>query len=195
MEKYPLRTQLLSCAVLATIGVAIIHFVQGVPLLQALAAGLPWPQQLGLGAALGLATGAVSAVTTLRKPAAEAVQRTATSYARLDLSGWNPLWISLGAGMSEELLFRAALQPLLGIWGASLLFLLVHAGAYDFRRFDRAALWQAGGVFGMSMLFGLAFEYAGLLSVMVAHTVVDIVGLYLVRRIAEAGAEGAKRLR
>lgn len=195
MEKYPLRAQLLSCAALAAIGVAIIHFVQGVPLTQALAAGMPWLEQLGLGLALGLATGAVSAVSTLRKPSAEAVQRTASSYARLDLSGWNPLWISLGAGISEELLFRAALQPLVGIWGASLLFLLVHAGAYDFRRFDRAALWQAGGVFGMSMLFGLAFEYAGLLAVMVAHTLVDIVGLYLVRRIADAGAAGEKRLR
>lgn len=189
--KIPLRSQLLSCAVLAAIGLAIIAFVQRAPLSALLQAGLPWWQQALAGIALGLGVGAISVATTLRWPDAESVQRTAASYARLDLGGWNPLWISLGAGFAEELLFRAALQPLLGIWGATLLFLLVHAGAYDFRRRDRALLWQVGGVAGMSVLLGFAFEHIGLLCVMLAHAIVDIAGLYLVRRISE----GAKRLR
>ncbi|WP_342113284.1 CPBP family intramembrane glutamic endopeptidase [Pseudoduganella sp. OTU4001] len=191
MEKYPLRTQLLSCAVLAAIGLAIIQFGQDLPLPQALAVGMPWQDQLGLGAALGLAVSLVSAITTLRRPAAEAVQRTTASYSRLDLSGWNPLWISLGAGISEEILFRAALQPLVGIWGASLLFLLAHVRAYEFRRLDGATLLQAGGVFGMALMFGFGYEYIGLLAMVVAHTIIDIVGLLLVQRIAE----GANRLR
>ena len=188
--KIPLRTQLLSCAALAVIGVAIL-LVRQQPLAALFQAGLTCWQQGLAGIALGLATGGISALTTLRKPQSEVVQRTAASYARLDLSGWNPIWISLAAGVSEELLFRAALQPLLGVWGASVLFLLVHAGAYDFRRFDRAALWQASGVFGMSVVFGFAFDYVGLLAVMIAHAIVDIIGLYLVRRISE----GANRLR
>lgn len=181
--KIPLRTQLLSCAALAGIAIAILLLRQA-PLAALLQAGWPWWQQGLAGIAIGLLAGGTSALTTLRKPDSEAVQRTAASYARLDLSGWNPLWISLAAGVSEELLFRAALQPLAGIWGASLLFLLVHAGAYDFRRFDRAALWQASGVFGMGVLLGFAFEYAGLLCVMIAHAIVDIIGLCLVRRLA-----------
>jgi membrane protease YdiL (CAAX protease family) len=191
MEKIPLRSQLLGCALMAGIAIALILLVQRTSLSSLLEAGLPWWQQALAGIALGLAAGAASALTTLRRPGAEAVQRTAASYARLDLDGWNPLWISLAAGFSEELLFRAALQPLLGIWGASLLFLLVHAGAYDFRRPDRAALWQAGGVFGMGMLLGLVFRHAGLLAAMLVHAIVDIAGLYLVRRIST----GAKRLR
>ncbi|XLZ70975.1 CPBP family intramembrane glutamic endopeptidase [Massilia sp. SR12] len=184
MEKYPLRTQLLSCTVLAVIGLGILHFGHDEPLGQALSAGLPWLDQLALGAALGLAIALASAVSSLRKPSAEAVQRTTASYARLDLRGWNPVWISLGAGISEELLFRAALQPLIGLWGASLLFLLAHARAYEFHRIDRAALLQAGGVFGMALAFGLGFEYFGLLAMMVAHTIIDIVGLLIVRRLA-----------
>ena len=183
--KIPLHTQLLSCAALAGIALAILLFRQQT-LAGLLQAGLPWWQQALAGIALGLAAGGISAVSTLRKPHSEALQRTAAGYARLDLSGWNPLWISLAAGISEELLFRAALQPLLGIWGASLLFLLVHAGAYDFRRFDRAALWQAGGVFGMGVLLGFAYDVAGLLAVMIAHAIVDIIGLVLVRRLSAA---------
>lgn len=188
--KIPLRTQLLSCAALAGIAIAILLFRRE-PLAALLQAGLPWWQQGLGGIAIGLAAGGISAFSTLRKPHSEAVQRTAASYARLDLGGLNLLWISLAAGVSEELLFRAALQPLVGIWGASLLFLLVHIGAYDFRRFDRAALWQAGGVFGMGVLLGFAFDHIGLLAVMIAHAIVDIIGLYLVRRISE----GANRLR
>ena len=191
MGKIPLRSQLLGCALMAGIAIALIVLVQRVSLSSLVEAGLPWWQQALAGILLGLAAGAASALTTLRQPSAEAVQRTAASYARLDLDGWNPLWISLAAGFSEELLFRAALQPLLGIWGASLLFLLVHAGAYDFRRLDRAALWQASGVFGMGLLLGLVFSHAGLLAAMLVHATVDIAGLYMVRRIST----GAKRLR
>jgi membrane protease YdiL (CAAX protease family) len=189
--KIRLRTQLLSCAALAAIAFAVILLIQRAPLAGLLRAGLPWWQQALAGIALGLVVGGLSALSTQGKPGAESVRRTAASYERLDLGGWNPVWISLAAGFSEELLFRAALQPLVGIVGASLLFLLVHAGAYDFRRLDRTALWQASCVFGMSLLLGFIFEYIGLLAAMIAHAVVDIVGLYLVRRISGS----ANRLR
>ncbi|WP_431476559.1 hypothetical protein [Massilia eburnea] len=40
----------------------------------------------------------------------------------------------------------------------------------------------------MSVLFGLGFDYVGLPAVMIAHTIVDIIGLYLVRHLAERKA-------
>jgi len=188
MEKYPLRAQLLSCLAMSLIALAIIYFAQDVQWPGFLLAGLPWRQQMMMGLTLGVLVGGVSTIMALRKPNDETVRRTSASYARLDLRGLNPVWISLGAGISEELLFRAALQPLLGIWLTTLLFLLVHAGAYDFRRLDRAALWQAGGVVGMSLMFGFAYEYTGLATVIVAHVVIDIFGLYSVRRLAAGQA-------
>ena len=36
------------------------------------------------------------------------------------MRGFNPLWISLCAGFGEEMLFRGAPQPLLGLWLTSL---------------------------------------------------------------------------
>ena len=62
--------------------------------------------------------------------------RTIDSYARLDLSGLNPLWISIAAAIGEEMLFRAALQPLLGVWIVSLLFLVTHVPVYRFRKLE-----------------------------------------------------------
>jgi len=179
----PLRHQLLTCLVMVLVALLLIRFVQHAALPDTLLAGLPWPQQALIGAALGLLVGSASSISALRKPGAGTVQRTAGSYGQLDLRGLNPIWISMAAGVGEELLFRAALQPLIGIWLSSLLFLLLHARVYDFRRFDRAALLQAASVFGMSVVFGLVFSYAGLGAAILAHALIDILGLYAVRRL------------
>lgn len=179
----PLRRQLLTCLVMVLAALLLIRFVLHAPLPGALLSGLPWPQQILLGIALGTLAGAGSLVSALRAPAADHVRRTADSYGRLDLRGLNPVWISLAAGIGEELLFRGALQPLAGIWLSSALFVLLHTRAYDFRRFDRTALLQAAGVLGMSLALGIVYNYAGLLAAMATHAMVDILSLYAVRRI------------
>lgn len=161
----------------------LIRFGQHAQLPAALLAGLYWPQQAVAGLGLGLLLGGGSLVSALHKPSAESVRRTAESYGRLNLDGLNPVWVALAAGAGEEMLFRAALQPMLGIWFTSLLFLALHARAYDFRRLDRTALLQAASVFGMSVVFGLVYSYLGLLAAVIAHAVIDILGLYAVRHI------------
>ncbi|MEO5595780.1 MAG: CPBP family glutamic-type intramembrane protease, partial [Lysobacteraceae bacterium] len=109
-------------------------------------------------------------------------RRMVENYGRLDLRGWNPLWIALLAGLGEELLFRGALQPLVGLWISSLLFVLVHARAYRFRQWDKATLAQALGLLAMSIALGLMARFAGLLTAMIAHAAIDIAGLYAIRR-------------
>lgn len=165
------------------VALSLIHFVQHAELPQSLLAGLPWPQQALLGALLGAMVGSGSLISAVRKPGAESVRRTADSYGQLDLHGLNPVWIALAAGVGEELLFRAALLPLAGIWLSSLLFVALHSKAYDFRRFDRTALLQAASVLAAGLGFGLVYRYLGLLAAVAAHTTVDILGLYAVRRV------------
>lgn len=178
-----LRRQLLTCLVMVLAALLLIHFVQHAPLPEVLLAGLPWLQQAMLGLGLGILVGSGSLFSALRKPDAESVRRTADTYGQLDLHGLNPVWIALAAGVGEELLFRAALQPLLGIWLSSLLFLALHAKAYDFRRLDHTALLQAASVLGASLGFGAVYHYIGLLAAIAAHTLVDVLGLYAVRRL------------
>ena len=43
-----------------------------------------------------------------------------------DFGIWHWLGLALGAGIGEEILFRGALQPVLGIWFTSILFAIVH---------------------------------------------------------------------
>ena len=110
---------------------------------------------------------------------------------RLDLSGWNPLWVALAAGFSEELLFRGALQPVLGIWATSILFVLAHIRAYRFNRFNKRVLIQSLGLFAVSFVFGYIAQYVGLVAVIIIHTTMDIVGLYTIRRAAHVPATAA----
>ncbi|MCP4417766.1 MAG: CPBP family intramembrane metalloprotease [Chloroflexi bacterium] len=44
----------------------------------------------------------------------------------VDFSFWHWLALALAAGIGEEILFRGALQPVLGIWFTSILFAIVH---------------------------------------------------------------------
>jgi len=43
-----------------------------------------------------------------------------------DFGFWHWLGLAIGAGVGEEILFRGALQPVLGIWFTSILFAIVH---------------------------------------------------------------------
>ncbi len=180
-----LTAQVLTCAVFSLCALVIIYLAQAQP--RAVFQGpLPVGTQVVYGLGLSALAALVSYASFRLTAGSEATNNTIIAYGRLDLSGRNPVWISLAAAIGEELLFRAALQPLLGIWIASLLFLLTHTPVYQFRKLDAATLVQAGGVFGASVALGLIYQHVGLLAAMMAHAAFDVVGLYVVRIVLRA---------
>lgn len=114
-------------------------------------------------------------------------QHTIESYSRLDLRGWNPILLAPAAGIGEEILFRGALQTLLGVWLSSGLFVLAHTRAYRFNGLNRRVLLQAAGLFAVSLVLAAIAHFAGLVPAIVVHTVVDITGLYTVRHVTAHG--------
>lgn len=177
-----LTAQILTCVAFSLIALVIIFVAQDEP--RAVFTGpMGWSSQFLYGLALS-ALAAVGSYASFRLTAqSEATRNTITAYGRLDLSGLNPLWISLAAAIGEELLFRAALQPLLGVWVTSIIFLLTHTPVYQFRKLNRATLVQAAGVFGASVALGFVYQYVGLLAAVMVHTALDVVGLYVVRNV------------
>ncbi|MGJ9417074.1 type II CAAX prenyl endopeptidase Rce1 family protein [Massilia sp. CMS3.1] len=175
-----LTAQVLTCVVFSLIALLIIFVAEQRPLAVFLG-----PMALGSQLLYGLGLSALAAVfsyVSYRLTAtSEATRNTVTAYGRLDLSGFNPVWISLAAAIGEELLFRAALQPLLGVWITSVIFLVTHTPVYQFRKLNKATLVQAAGVFGVSVALGFIYQYVGLLAAMMVHTALDVVGLYVVR--------------
>lgn len=177
-----LASQVLTCLVFCLVAAPIIWFGRAEPLtLFARPAGPLTQLLVGQVLALIAAVGSWCLFKLTASSASSA--RTIERYARLDLRGLNPLWISIAAAIGEEMLFRAALQPLLGVWIVSLLFLLTHVPVYRFRKLDGATLAQAAAVFGASVVLGFVFEYVGLLAAMLVHAWIDIVGLLIVRHV------------
>ena len=101
-------------------------------------------------------------------------------YAKLlsqfELSVPEVIFISLCAGIGEELLFRGAIQPWLGVELTAFIFVAIH-GYLDPRDW-RISLY---GLFMTLAIIGIGYmsEAWGLVSAMTAHTVIDIVLLHM----------------
>lgn len=95
--------------------------------------------------------------------------------------GWK-LALSLSAGFSEEVFFRGFLQKRLGVWAATVCFVLAHV-AYG-------QPFLLLGVTVLSLLYGLLVRQRGnVWAAMVAHTLFDVVQLAVVIPTALEAAE------
>ncbi len=142
---------------------------------EALSHGFPLWKQLTVGAAIGVAMGGVFSVAVFMIPWFEALRDKAREIVNAIRPRWYDLVVlSLAAGWGEEILFRGALQPVVGIWIASLLFAAAH-GMLNFHSKGQIAytafLFLAG--FGL----GLVYEWAGLVACMTLHAVYDMTAL------------------
>ncbi|HZG62561.1 MAG TPA: CPBP family intramembrane glutamic endopeptidase [Rubrobacteraceae bacterium] len=92
--------------------------------------------------------------------------------------------VSAASGIGEEVLFRGALQPILGLVLASLLFGAMHVGRD--RRYLIWTLWALGAGF----LFGFLYIWTGsLLAPISAHVIHNAATLLLWRRSRRSVAE------
>ena len=146
--------------------------------------GQPIAAQIGWGVAFGSAISVPSTVVVLCVPQFSSLRRQLLDLvSRLDLGGLNPLWISLSAGIGEEILFRGALQPILGIWWTSFIFTVAHFWSGQFQSMNWQKLIYAASVFVTGLLLGYVFSEIGLIAAMVTHATVDVVSLFTARRL------------
>lgn len=98
--------------------------------------------------------------------------RYAARFADLKLNWISVIYISLCAGIGEELLFRGAIQPLIGIVLTAFVFVAIHG-------YLNPKDWRVS-VYGLFMtvviiLFGWMTEEIGIWSAVLAHTMVDVI--------------------
>lgn len=84
-------------------------------------------------------------------------------------------FISILAGVSEELLFRAFLQEIVGLWPASIAFMLAHFGFW-FRQ-NKITDKVLFGIFYLlaGAWLGLVYQQAGILAAAMAHAGYDFI--------------------
>jgi membrane protease YdiL (CAAX protease family) len=101
----------------------------------------------------------------------------------LKLTGMQVVAISSAAGLGEEILFRAALQPLMGLWLAAALFAIAHirSAALADSKFKKVVYLLNVCVIGVGL--GLVFQFLGLLTAIATHSIIDWAALASLRRL------------
>lgn len=89
------------------------------------------------------------------------------------------IYISFCAGFGEEILFRGAIQPYLGVIITAIIFVAIHG-------YLNPMNWRVSiyGVFMTGIIIGIGYmsNYYGIVSAIVAHMAIDVVLLYFMTR-------------
>ena len=147
--------------------------------LEIIFAGLPVVQQIGVGVGFGCLAAAGVGFITYQPPVSGILR----DFAIIDFVSntrftfFDRVQVSVFAGVGEEFLFRGAIQPLLGVWWTSVIFVALH-GYFHFKSTGHIIFGLM--MFSLSVGLGFLFEWAGLIAAMVAHTVYDFVLLQAV---------------
>lgn len=128
---------------------------------------------------IGLPLGAIAALLAIQLINSRMMLPVLKKYSNiigdLNLNVGMVVFISICAGVGEELLFRAALQPLWGIWITSIVFVALHGylNPMDWRM-------SIYGIYLTIVIIGIGFmyQYWGIWAAASAHTAVDIVLLH-----------------
>ncbi|WP_162419217.1 CPBP family intramembrane glutamic endopeptidase [Cyclobacterium roseum] len=169
-------------------GLALVYFFQETSVWALLAGHGPLWIQVLIGLLAGLISGFFARWLILRS----FFEKEKIKYRNLiNQWSWTPagiVFISFCAGIGEELFFRAGLQPLLGLWTTTVLFVLLHGYLNPFN-------WRIS-VYGILMVgliafFGYLFQQVGILTSILAHAAFDAVLLFWLT----GGDGGTGRLR
>lgn len=183
------RRQLVTLSLGSSLVMAVVAFgvslVRSHSLAPLFAARAVWWSQLSAGVLVGIVLAVGAGTLFLTAPAfADGRAKASEMFYRAPLSNLDLALMALAAGLGEELLFRAALQPLLGLWLSTALFTAVH---YWVPVKGLARALYALFVFTVSLVLGQLLVLFGPLAAMSAHAVVDLILLFLLReRLAAA---------
>ncbi len=167
------------------LGFLIIYFLAPkVQFLDLVTDGSSWPVQLLVGALFGVAAFFVINVFIQSKfldDLTHYVYDLAKQLSWLDI-----FFLSVCAGVGEEILFRVGIQYFLGVWPTAVLFILLHG-------YFSLSDWRVT-LYGLLMTlisggFGILYLKYGIGSAMFAHFLIDfiILGMLKVRQVKLAG--------
>ena len=153
-------------------GVIIVEHVQGQNFMDLLGEGVALHWQLLYGLLAGAAGSGVALLIITRSFFKNELAYYSGLISRLDLNGAGMVFLSLCAGIGEELFFRAGIQPLLGIWWTSVIFVGLHGYLNPMN--------MRISVYGLVLInviagFGYLFDTVGIFSAMTAHAFFDLV--------------------
>ncbi len=145
--------------------------------------------QIVTGIALGFVLGYGAKFIVSRPFLSDVERKYSRIIAGLHLNNWHIIFISLCAGFGEELLFRGAIQPLIGLWITAIIFVAIH-GYLDLRD------WKMT-LYGLYMTLAIAAlgyytDYVGVFGASLAHAAIDYV---LFKHLVKTGSANLQHFR
>jgi len=167
-------------------GYFLIVYGQGKSFSALFSEGRPFFFQFVTGTAAGLLSAGLALIIITRKFFTRQKNFYFKMISQWKLSYGEMIFLSLCADTAEELFFRAGLQPLLGIWLTSILFVLLH-GYLNLKN------WRIS-IYGILMVgviagFGYMYEYIGIYSAMAAHAIFDLILFLYISRHSTGSTE------
>jgi uncharacterized protein len=105
---------------------AFWHWKEAITLAEFLRWDEIWKPETVFGIVFGIIY-AFFALLFMGAPVFESLPNRAENMVKsMRLTIWDAIFLSICAGVGEELLFRAGIQPLLGVWITSILFVAIH---------------------------------------------------------------------
>ena len=186
-----LAMSVISAMVYAAIAWLLFRYAHGRSFMEVFYRGLAADYQLAVGVGAGVLAAIVIIGIIRWRPVREVLDDfyLVKVIRQMRFSSFDRIQVSLFAGAGEELLFRGAIQPLLGIWVTSAIFIGIH-GYIRFRKPGHIIFTAT--MFGLSMLLGLLFEYCGLVSAMAAHAAYDVIMLWKVQEGEKSNVDRKK---
>jgi len=163
------------------IGILINFFFLGRKPIDLFAADYPFYTQIGIGLIYGLLTGLIALFAVRKGLGKELSQQLVNSFKHLKLTQRDTIFYSFCAGFGEEVLFRAGIQPWLGLWPTAIIFVAIHG-------YLNPTSWSvfSYGLLMVLMSAGLGYLYQeiGLLSAIAGHFMYDVIMFwYLIRKL------------
>ena len=148
---------------LSLAGILIIVFFQDRSLSEALCNGLKWHWQILIGLAFGIGIGGIGSIAVNHSVFDEVRFFFNDLFKESDVKLIDIIFISVAAGVGEEILFRAGIQYFLGVWLTSFLFILLHGYMKNSKPWFLISMIMVV----ISSGLGYLYEFVGLLSAMV----------------------------
>ena len=164
------------------IAVLIDRYSETVDLAASLIGKAPFWQQLVAGLVVGIVS-AVIAQWIVTRPFMRKINSEYASLIGNFKMNWSEiLFLSMCAGIGEEILFRGAIQPYMGIFLTSFIFVAIHG-------YMNPRNWRLS-VYGLYMLMvicvlGYLSVTMGLITAIIGHTIIDVYLLYRLQKTAE----------
>lgn len=180
-----LQLALLTITAMPLVAVIIDRFSERVDLRASLVGYEALWKQMAFGVFAGIIIAVLAQLLIISPLLRNVNAQYANLLGRFKLNMSEIILVSLCAGVGEEILFRGALQPIFGILITSIIFVAIHGYLNPKEwRISIYGLFMTVAIYGI----GVMSDYLGLLSAIIAHTIIDI---YLLHHLQKSSREVA----